>query len=686
MNAFIKDNLVVWIWLLLAVFTELFSICFTDCTPIITNPIYSLLLLAVCFVILAMISNKTAKSIVAAIFYVVQVVICIGFVFLYEQNGTTFDFSMLSQRNDAFGTLEELNLNPIHTSILISLAVVFIGFIVYYCIRNHKHSTVKGTKLKLPMKIVSGVMCGVLACAMVVVPVVDGVMASKASYVDRLYNQDYSKYQTMGITANAIYEMFSGTLASRVDTSNVDEISVYLYGDENNREDKLLQTSQFNGISEGKNLIMIMVESFDWYPLTWYDAETIAKIYPNITRFMGQSIVLDNFYSREKTDSAENNALIGSNVSNKTINYDFPENEYPFALPNMFKSAYPESAVNAFHQNNATFYNRDSSFVSLGFDKYYSIEEMEKFGVTNTWNGGDGLGDIGLTMNERTKDSEAMLYMVEEMFPLDKQFYTYWLTFSMHGFYEERENLGNFVYNDGQSDYEGGYYGYFDAMNVFPESDIENENLVRTYAATLKDFDVALGIMYDYLQKNNLLQDTTIVIYGDHNTYYNNLSAYAKNIDSYNSELYRIPCLIYDQDLYTAYYNVYGDSYMKTVIGNDNNENYQSLTLSKFTTTTDLIPTILDLFGIKGWANLYLGNSVFVEDVESIIYSRAYGIFVTDKLMCYSVNNLLYTYEGFTDADLESFIERAEKHLLKQEYLDKIYYSNYFSEYEYICP
>ena len=687
MKEFIRDNLIVWIWLLLAIFTELFSICFTDCSPFITNPLYSLILLGICFMVLIMITNKTAKSIVASVFYVVHVVVCIGFVLLYEQNGTAFDFSMLSQRNDAFGTLETLNLNPVQTSVLVVLAVAFIAFVVYYIVHNKRADKTKGEKIKLPYKIASGVICAVLACSMIVVPVIDGVMASKQGYENKLYNQNYSRYQTMGITANAIYELFSGSLASRVDTSDIDELDAYLFGDGTDTCEKLLPTSQFNGISAGKNLVMIMVESFDWYPLTWYDAETTAQIFPNITKLMGQSVVLDGFYSREKTDTAENNALLGSNSSNKTINYDFPDNEYPFSMPNMFRSVYPEASIRAFHQNNATFYNRDKSFVSIGFDEFYGIEAMEPFGVVNNWNGGEDWGDVGESMGERTRDSETMLHMVEEMFPLDEQFYTYWLTFTMHGYYAERENLGNFTYNDGQSDYEGGYYGYFDAMGVFPESDDTNINYLRTYAAALKDFDVALGIMLDYFEENLLLEDTTIVIYADHNTYYNNLSAYGKNIDeTYNSELYRVPCFIYDQDLYSAYYAYYGDECLKQVFGNDENPDYECLTLSKFTTTTDLIPTILDLFGISGWANLYLGNSVFIDDVESIIYSRAYGIFVTDKLICYSVNNLLYTYEGFTDADRQDFIERAEAHLIKQEYLDKIYYSDYFSKYDYKIP
>ena len=45
------------------------------------------------------------------------------------------------------------------------------------------------------------------------------------------------------------------------------------------------------------------------------------------------------FYSREKTDTAEMLALIGSNTTNKFTNYDFPNNAFPWALPNQFKKS-----------------------------------------------------------------------------------------------------------------------------------------------------------------------------------------------------------------------------------------------------------------------------------------------------------------------------------------------------------
>ena len=682
MKTFLRDNLIVWVWLVLAIFVELFSICFANCSPYLASPFYYLCLMALCVFALTLMKRKRLKVIFTNLFLAFQIALCIGFVILYDNNGTVFDFSMLNQRSDAFGMLKGLTLDFVQISILLAIFVAFLTFSIIYIIKCKQNNTLIIDNKKV-YKVCAGIMCACMGVSIIATPVVDGVMASKQGYETILYNDNYSKYQSMGITANAIYEMVSGILVDRVDTSNVDIIDEYLYGDGTNKESKLLPTSQFNGISEGNNLIMVMVESFDWYPLSWYDADTIASIYPNICKFMGESIVFDSYYTREKTDTSENNALLGSNPSGKYLNYDFPENEYPYSLVNMFKDEYPNVTANAYHQNRGEYYNREKTYVSLGFDEYYDIDDMEEFGVQNTWDGHTW------QFSEFTQDSAVMKHMKEQMFPLDEQFLTYWLTFSMHGFYGERETFSNFVYEDSVTgaSYENGYYGYFDSLGVFPKGLSDEDDYLRNYAAALKDFDVALGIMLEYLEANNLLSNTTIVLYSDHCTYYNNLMSYGKQIDEvYNSELYNIPCMIYDQKLYDAYLDVYGDSCYKSLIGNDKSEDYKFVTLSKFVNTVDLIPTIFDLFGIKGWNNLYLGNSVFIEDVESIIYSRSYGIFVTDKVICYSINNLLYTCEGFTEDDKQDFIERAEEHLKKQEILDKIFYSNYFSKYEYQYP
>ncbi len=679
MKSFLKDNISVWIWIGFAIFIELFSISFTDCKPFLTAPVYALGLLFFFLLILLLIPNRIAKIVLTSIFALGQIALCVGFIFLYESNGTFFDFSMINMRDDAFGTIEDLALNWVHLSICISLWVVFVTSMILveiFYFRKHKQPHFKGEKkYNIPVAIVMSLM---LIC-LSVVPVYDGVIQGQNSYQNMLFNQKSSKYQTKGITANAVYEIFSGAFSNKVHYKDLSSVDNALSTENKNL---YTDTSEFNKISEGNNLIMLMVESFDWYPLTlYYDAETIREIYPNLTNFMDESIVLDHYYSREKTDTSENNALLGSNPTGKYVNYDFENNQYPYSLVNMFKNKYPNVKANAFHQNDGTFYNRKELFESYGFDYFYDIEDMKEYGVTNTWNESSFKG-------ERTKDSETMEHMVETMFPTDEQFLTYWLTFAMHGYYVERENFGNFTFIDQNNvEYEGGYYGYFDAKNIFPAGNGKKADYLRTYAAAMKDFDVAVGIMMDYLGENELLDHTTIVMYSDHNTYYNNLAKYGKGInETYNSELYRIPAMIYDQKLVAAYKASAGEEAMNVVYGNDNNETYKCLTVSKFTNTIDFIPTVFDIFGIKGYHDLYPGTSIFIKDVESIIYSRAYGIFVTDKLICYSANNLLYTCEGFTKEDQEDFITRAEEYLRIKEITDKVFYSNYFKNHTYVYP
>ena len=678
MKTFLKNNIYVFMWIGFAIFMELFSITFTDCKPYLSSPLYFLLILFSFCLILFLVPNRIAKIVIVSLLMLGQTALCVGFIFLYESNGTFFDFSMINMRDDAFGTIEDLSLNWTHLGISIGVLALFIGTMIGLEIYFRKHHAQK-FKEKKSFKISVGVVTALALVCLTIVPIYDGVIQGQNSYQNMLFNNNSSVYQQKGITANAVYEMLSGSLANKVKYDDLTPVDEALSAE---NENLYLETSQFNGISEGNNLVMIMVESFDWYPLTlYYDAETINEIYPNITKFMQNGIVLNNFYAREKTDTSENNALLGSNPTGKYVNYDFENNKYPYSLVNMFKNKYPDVVANAFHQNTGSFYNRKVLFESYGFDYFYDIDDMADFGVTNEWNEDSFKG-------ERTKDSETMLHMVETMFPTDQQFLTYWLTFSMHGYYVERENFRNFVYVDQYGvEYENGYYGYLDAKGVFPESKEKKANYLRTYAAAMKDFDEALGIMMDYLEENNLLENTTIVMYADHNTYYNNLSKYGKGIDeTYNSELYRIPAIIYDQKLYNAYKDYAGEDAMQVVYGTNNNEDYKCLTVSKFTNTIDLIPTVFDIFGIKGYNDLYPGTSIFIEDVESIIYSRAYGIFVTDKLICYSANDLLYTCEGFTEEDRQDFIERAEEYLRIKEITDLVFYSDYFASHEYVYP
>ena len=83
--------------------------------------------------------------------------------------------------------------------------------------------------------------------------------------------------------------------------------------------------------------------------------------------------------------------------------------------------------------------------------------------------------------------------------------------------------------------------------------DIKDEEL-RNYVAAVMDFDEAIGIMMSDLETKGLLDNTTILMYSDHNTYMSNLTYDIKDIgiteydNSNYIELYRLPFMLYDSN------------------------------------------------------------------------------------------------------------------------------------------
>ena len=646
-KGFLKSNLIVFIYALIVVFTELVSICFVGCSPILTNELYAISLFGIVICSLMLIKNTKVKAVLCCVLLLAQIVINVGFVYLFDSNGTYFEWAMINQRNDAFGTIEDLSLRWGLVALLISVFAVFVVgsvlLIKFSCKKKVKNKLSKSTKILL-----SSVLT---ACTLFVVlnPTVNAVQASKMSYIERyLYSDATNKYQKLGITSNAVYELVNGTLVNSLVDYNTKGVEEFIYED----EEPYCYTSEYFGISQNNNLVYILVESFEWYVfLQNCTPEQSALLYPNLNKFLSESIYADSFYAREKTDTSEMLATMGSNPTGKYINYDFPTNTYSWSLPNMFKQHVENNGnelvhVKSFHQNDGSFYNRNTLHQSMGYDELVDIIDMEELGMVNTWNEEAFKG-------ERNLDSETVQTLQYEMFPdtdPNEQYMSFWITFAMHGYYEERETFKA-----------QGYYDKLDEVGAYPKGISKKDDYLRTYAAAVMDFDKAVGIMMERLRKNNDLEKTTIIMFADHNTYYNNLSYHAKGIkERYNSELYRIPMMIYDQKLKAAYV-----------------ENEGTNVISKFTTTSDLIPTIFDIFGIKGYKNLYFGNSMFT-DVETVIFSRAYGIFVTDKLICYSANDIIYKASDYTQEDYESFLERSEILLEKMEYMDKIYYNDYF--------
>lgn len=699
MKKFFKENILIFIYFALVCLIELFGVLVTDGKFYIKEP-WVFLLIQLLFVgILFCISSNKARHVVASLFLITFMVVNLVFIVIFEMTETIFDYGMFKLRNDAMAILESVPVNFIFFAASLLMVSCFIIFGARYVRHNNEKIGFKYLKL-----ISSIAMVVVLACNSLVL-YFGNKNFTKGIY-DRLYKANDATYSKMGITANFVNECFKGLFLSDIKLGDEQQIEDYIYKD--------VYNSKFDNFNKDYNVVTVLVESFEWtsfiedfdlyvkgYNLknpetgaayTEKEAnEALAKLFPNIYDFYKSSIALTNFYSREKTDISENLNLIGSYPTGAYINYDFPNNTISNSVANVLKTlSDSDIACNAFHNGEEDFYNRNKELLTVGFDNFYASEQMYKWGYTDHFSKG-----------ERNLDSEMITVCADKMFPTDQRFYTHITTITMHGQYSHRKNLENL-----------GYYDELKAYGLVPEkvksdTEINGFNTFYYYAACVKDFDASLGIMMNELEERGLKDNTVILMFGDHNTYYSGLSNYVKDIYNQDSEnytnLFRVPCMIYHPE-HNAILNYVetelsakiGTRYQINTYTNSEGETVKSLQVKKFTCTADIVPTIFDLIGVNFHSNLYFGNSIFAEP-ETMLYSRAYNVFITDSAYFSNINNIKWIRsEGDTNenksasryADLSNYSKethlkdaeaRARILLERLDVCNRIFYNDYFA-------
>lgn len=637
----IKANKIVSMYALYAILIEMIAVFAVENNPFITSPYIILgLLLFVSGIALLFKSNRT-KFLFCSILLVAQAVVDLIFVVVYDMTGQYFDYGMLNLRNDAFGILESIPMN----FIAFYSAIFFCSFFFIYGTR-----TIKKEKLIEISKRAK-------KCSLIIIlaglAIVSGTLyLNNSERVDKysklLLNKQRSNYSSLGIVGNLANEFSKGIIFNKTEFLKEDEVDSYIYAQ------KTTPTVNF-GVSKDKNVVVMLVESFEWFSFIKSEEypnglklsqDDIKYLFPNLTKFYDESVVMNNFHSKEKTDISETISILGSYPTDAYVDYDFEENTIPYTVPNMLKQMDSSVQCKSFHDGFKSFYNREKTHKIFGFenltdsyDMYDISDDLVKSGKAS-----DTTMHDYMSKGERNLDSEMINTCKDIMFPKDKRFFTYITTITMHGMYYDRDNLSK----------------YMDKLKTVYKPKDEEDSMEKTfmnYVTTVMEFDHALGVMMDDLEQKGLLDNTTILMFGDHNCYYQRLSNYVKDIDDYDTDryypdLYKVPLMIYDKDL-----------------------GHQ--VVDKFTCTSDIAPTLLDLLGINSYSNMYYGNSVF-SDKQSVLYSRAYGFFLGEGVVGRSINSLLYKNKNVTDEYMNQFDNEAANLVEKIKFCDQIFYQDYF--------
>jgi lipoteichoic acid synthase len=364
----------------------------------------------------------------------------------------------------------------------------------------------------------------------------------------------------------------------------------------------------YSGLLEGKNIITIMVESGQSFAINEY-------LTPNLYKMSTEGLYFPNHHSENKTNVSEIIGILGSYPSDdiNTSKYDY---DFQYSMPNMLNDLGYHTTY--FHENLGSFYDRENTMPALGFEDVYLHEELFPDEPIYGWGG------------DYTLDSRTMDRMFDFMFKDDEPFYYYWSTLVSHGPYNlnypSKRGINNISkFRD---------LGYFtlielaesrgDWVNLLEDSEDEKDpGRYKFYQATMMDLDRAIGKLLSRLETEGLLEDTIILMYGDHNLYYHQMQLRLNDVEKgeiYHPEMYKTMFMIYNPTLTNAYLM---------------NQNTLNTTVNKFVTPYDILPTYYHLLGIPHYKNYVIGESILTDN-PTIFYSHKMSTFFNETYFSYN--------------------------------------------------
>lgn len=377
------------------------------------------------------------------------------------------------------------------------------------------------------------------------------------------------------------------------------------------------ERNEWTGYFAGKNLIWIVGEAFSTLAVD-------PELTPNLYRLSREGFVFNHFYTPLwglSTSDGEYVTTTGLIPKAGTWSYlQSAENHMPFGFGHQFKARGYRTL--AYHNNTYTYYGRDESYPNMGYE-YYGV--------------GNGL-DVVRT--SPTSDLE----MVKKSLPqylYEDQFMVYYLTFS-----------GHLNYNREQNDMAAKHWDLVDDRPLTEGP--------KAYLASQVELDQAVGYLLEQLEAAGKLDDTVLVLSGDHYPY--GLQ------DEEISELLGHPV---EPDF---------EKYESTLIL-WNSEMKQPVPVDKYCSSLDIMPTLANLFDLEYDSRLIAGRDILSDAPGLVIFSN-YS-FLSDR-GSYRFLQEQFTPWGEGQADDEAYVAQTvqdvrDRFRFSALILDEDYYRHLFA-------
>ncbi len=330
--------------------------------------------------------------------------------------------------------------------------------------------------------------------------------------------------------------------------------------------------NEYTGLFQGKNLIFILAESFN--------SVVVNEEYtPTLYRLIHSGFHFNNFYSPLflSTTGGEFQAMTGLVPSADTINvWHEGKAYYPFSLGVIFQKE--NYTANAYHNWEYNFYNRDNTMPKLGFENYLACN-----------NGLEEIADCDWTESNLPEDKLLFTETIGQ-YKSKEPFVSYYITMSGHGPYVLSEEKRN-----------------YEMVKDLPYSDE-----TKAYIASQIDLDQAIKALIEELDKEGILDDTVLCIVGDHYPY----SMDASNMNEMSS---------YPRD------EVFEIHHSDLIIWNNKQKKVE---IDKIGSEIDILPTLLNLFGMEYDSRLMMGKDLLSNAEGIALFSDL--SWITDQGSYYS--------------------------------------------------
>ena len=258
-------------------------------------------------------------------------------------------------------------------------------------------------------------------------------------------------------------------------------------------ENRTVQSvNDYSGIFKGKNVITIHAESLQAFTIGLsFNGQEVT---PNLNKLVSKGMYFNNFYAQvgvgTSSDSEFTYATSLLPANNGTVFVNYFNNKYATIQKMMHDEGY---YVFSMHGNVGDFWNRDTMHINMGYDKFYS---RSSFVIDE---------EYGLGLSDGSFFRQVVPMIKDISTSLNKPYYGTLITLTNHTPWRDTELF---------SDYDLTMTTEIDGEEVV--RDYLEGTMMGNYIKSVNYMDKAIGQFISDMDAEGLLDNTVIVIYGDH--------------------------------------------------------------------------------------------------------------------------------------------------------------------------